>query len=301
LFPLLATVYSPSQADSLGAHQTGRVDLPVDGLYRITVQGGSSPVQLFEKGPYRFALTRRGTAPEHVSGSLVPGDSVIGEALDVLDDWDEFTLTGTPGQLATIVGRTGDPAPTGYPIIAVFDSVSTDTLAWLAAQGFDKPSDYFTIPASGRLKIAVYHPAIGFGGGFLGDYQFRVVAVNPAPETAPATFSLGDTISSEAVFPAMDVDEFTAAATPGDTLVPAYHLLADPVPGGLVTLEVVDPANGAILAGFGVSVFAAGPYITPGQFVVPPGGAYVIRVRGGGQFNERLATAPYEFTVRRGP
>jgi len=300
-FQYLAGAFSPTQADSLGSHETGRIDL-TDGLYHITVSGGSSPPQLFEVGSYRFAITHRSTAPESAGASLVPGDSVTTEAIDTPDDWDEFTLTGTPGELLAIVARTLDPAPAGFPLIAVFDSITTDTVAWTGAQGFDKPSGYFTMPASGRLKIAVYHPTFGFGGDFLGGYRFVVVPVNPAPENAPATFALGDTIRGEAISPAMDVDEFLSTATPGDTLVPGYRLVADPVPSGkLITLEVVDPATGTVLVGSGVSVVAAGPFLSPGLFIVPPGGSYVIRVRGGGLGGEQLGTAPYEFFVRPGP
>ncbi len=302
-FQYLAGAFSPTQADSLGAHETGRIDIPVDGWYRVTVSGGSSPPQLFEEGSYRFAITHRSTAPENTGASLVPGDSVTTEAIDTPDDWDEFTLTGTPGELLVIVARTLDPAPAGYPLIAVFDSITTDTLALTAAQGFDKPSGYFTMPASGRLKIAVYHPAFGFGGDFLGGYRFVVVAVNPTPENAPATFALGDTIRGEAISPAMDVDEFTSTATPGDTLVPGYRLVADPIPSGkLITLEVVDRTTGTVLVGSGVSLTARTPgFLSPGLFVVPPGGSYVIRVRGGGSAGEQLGTAPYEFFVRPGP
>lgn len=297
----LSVVYSPTTPDSLGSHETGRIDL-TDGLYHITVSGGSSPPQLFEEGSYRFAITHRSTAPESAGATLVPGDSVTNEAIDTPDDWDEFTLTGTPGQLLTIVARTIDPAPVGYPLIAAFDSITTDTLALTAAPGFDNPSGYFTMPASGRLKIAVYHPMFGFGGDFLGGYRFVVVPVNPAPESAPTTFALGDTIRGEAISPAMDVDEFLSTGAPGDTLVPGYRLVADPVPSGkLITLEVVDPTTGIVLVGSGVSLFAAGPFVSPGLFIVPPGGSYVIRVRGGGLGGEQLGTAPYEFFVRPGP
>jgi hypothetical protein len=266
------------------------------------ISGANSPPQLVETGPYRFALTRLSTAPEHVGAALVPGDSVTAEAMDSRDDWDEFTLTGTPGQLLTIVARTNDPAPTGIPLLAVFDSITTDTVAWTPIQGFDRPTGYFTMPASGRLKVAVYrHPT--FTGTFLGGYRFVVVRVNPAPENAPATFALGDTVRGETVFPEMDVDEFTSTATPGATLAPLIRLLSDPVPGGRgIRIEVVNPGTGVVLIGSNVSFTGATPdFLSPGVFVVPPTGAYVIRVRGGGFDEEQLVTAPFEFFVRQVP
>jgi hypothetical protein len=295
----LSILGAPTQPDSLGAHESGRIDVAVDGWHRVTVSGASSPPQLVETGAYRFALTFFSTAPEHVGAALVPGDSVTAEEMDSRDDWDEFTLTGTPGQLLTVVARTVDPSPTGIPLLAVFDSITTDTVAWTPIQGFDRPTAYFTMPASGRLKIAVYrHPT--FTGTFLGGYRFAVVLVNQAPESAPATFALGDTVRGEAVFPETDLDEFTSSATPGDTLAPMIRLLSDPVPSGRgLALEVVDPATGTVLVGSNVTfIGATSGFLSPGVFVVPPAGSYMIRVRGGGTDEEHLVTAPYEFFVK---
>jgi hypothetical protein len=295
--PPLAIVYSPTQPDSLGVHESGRIDLPGDGLYHITVSGGSFPAQLFETGSYRFALTRRSTTPEHVGASLVPGDSVTEEQIDTPDDWDEFTLTGQPGQLLALVARTVDPAPAGLLSIAVFDSATTDTVAAILVSGYDNPSGYFQLPPSGRLEIAVYNSRFG---SFLGGYRFLVVAVNPAPESVSATLTLDDTVSGESLFPSMDVDEYTGTAGPGDTLVAEFRLLADPVPPGHITLEAVDPATGAILTPQGFSVVAAQPeFVGPGPFVVPVSGSYVVRMRGGGFGTDQLGTAPYELRVRR--
>ena len=138
---------------------------------------------------------------------------------------------------------------------------------------------------------------------FVGPYRFRVVAVNRAPENVPSSFALGDTVRGEAIFPAGDIDEFTSTGTPGEAVSPWWRLTANPVPiGSLISLEVVDPATGTVLAGRGASLVGSGPqYWSPGSFVVPPAGAYLIRVRGGGTFGDEVGTAPYEFFVKRGP
>jgi hypothetical protein len=293
---------SPTQPDSLGAHESGRLDLKVDGWYYISVSGGSNPPLVIEPGPYRFAVTNLSTAPERVIPTLAPGDSVIAEDIDSPSDWDEFTLTGTPGQLLTIVTRTINPPPVSYLLVQVFDSITTDTVAWTAAEQFDKPTGYFTMPSSGRLKVAAYRPAINYGA-FLGGYHLVVVPVNPAPEIAPTTFALGDTIRGEAVSPEMDVDEFSSTATPGDTLTPKIRLITDPVPSGRgLAIEVVDPGTGMVLIGANVSFNGATPnFLSPGPFVVPASGSYVIRVHGGGFGQDQLVTAPYEFTVEPTP
>lgn len=298
----LSILGAPMQPDSLGAHESGRIDVAIDGWYRVSVSGSSNPPQIVEAGAYRFALTRLGTAPEHVGAALVPGDSVTAEEMDSRDDWDEFTLTGTSGQLLTIVARTAGSLPTGMPLLAVFDSITTDTVAWTPVQEFDRPTGYFSIPASGRLKVAVYRDPV-FTGTYVGGYRFVVVPVNPAPETAPATFALGDTVRGEAVFPEMDVDEFSSTAAPGDTLAPMFRLLSDPVPSGRgLRIEVVDPGTGMVLIGSNVTFTgASADFLSPGVFVVPPTGAYAIRVRGGGFDEEQLVTAPFEFFVRQVP
>jgi hypothetical protein len=57
-----------------------------------------------------------------------------------------------------------------------------------------------------------------------------------------------------------------------------------------------------VLVGAGVSLIAASPdFFSPGRFIVPAGGAYLIRIHGGGTFGDEVGTAPYEFFVRRAP
>jgi hypothetical protein len=285
--------YCPMQSDSLGACQSNRLDLNRTGWYRLAITGASSPTQPSEVGPYRVALTRWNTAPEHVGSALSPGDSVTAEALDYLWDWDEFTITGSPGQTLAVISRT--PSGTGSSYVLVFDSTTGDTLAKGYPQSFDTPTPRFTLPANGHAELAVYST------GFVGAYQFTVVPVNPAPENVPATFTVGDTVRGEAIFPATDLDEFSATAAPGATLEPWYRLTANPVPaGGLITLQIIDPATGAVLAGSGMSLFAASPtFATPGQFTVPASGQFVVRMRA--YYDNDMSTAPYEFYVATVP
>jgi len=297
----MAFLGSPLSSDSLGSHQSNRLDLIGNGWYSITISAGGSPIPTSDKGPYRLAVTRFGTAPEHAAPNLTPGDAVTSEAIDFPGDWDEFTVIGTPGELLDVL--TGLAAGPVYPVLSVFDSSTGATLAWTVPREFDKATGRFTMPPSGRLKIAVYSvrsivptcfDSCAFG--FVGGYHFSIVSVNPLPEDVPASFALGDTVRGEGIFPAADLDEFTSTATPGDTLAPWYRLPAAPSPAGsLITLEVVDPATGAVLAGSGAA--ATGPstqFFSPGAFVVPASGIYRIRVR---SYYDDLGTAPYEFFV----
>jgi hypothetical protein len=304
-------VFSGTSAAALGDHQTLRVDLPATGWYEIDVSGAGWAGVRAERGAYRLAVEPLGAAPEHVSSALVPGDSVTTEAIDSPGDWDEYTVTASPGQeIGVIVHSTRTDFL--YPYLRIFDRVTGDSLVTaLYGEHFVGP---FRVPASGEVGIAVYQPDGFFRfcsdatcGGyfrFVGGYAFRVIPINRAPESVPAAYTVGDTVRGEAIFPAGDIDEFTSSGTPGDTLRPWWRLMANPIPppGSGITLQVVDPATGAVLVGWGASVIASTTeYFSPGPFVVPPAGAYLIRVHGGGLFGDELETAPYEFFVKRGP
>src|SRR6266516_415997 len=183
-------------------------------------------------------------------------------------------------------------SPEGVPSALVpGDSVTGEAID---APGAERRGEYFG---------SCYDATCGNVFRFVGPYRFRVVAVNRAPENVPSSFALGDTVRGEAIFPAGDIDEFTSTGTPGEAVSPWWRLTANPVPiGSLISLEVVDPATGTVLAGRGASLVGSGPqYWSPGSFVVPPAGAYLIRVRGGGTFGDEVGTAPYEFFVKRGP
>ena len=299
-------VFSGTSAAALGDHQTLRVDLPATGWYEIDVSGAGWADELAERGPYRFAVEPLGAAPERVASGLVPGDSVTTEAIDSPGDWDEYMVTASPGQELAVIARS-------TPFLQIFDPITRDSLAQGGASS-ERLVGRVRVPPSGQVGIAVYQ-LDGFfrfcydatcGGyfGFVGLYAFRVIPTNRPPENVPAAYTVGDTVRGEAIFPGGDIDEFTSSATPGDTLRPWWRLTADPVPppGSGITLQVIDPATGAVLVGLGASLISASaPYYSPGSFVVPSTGTFLIRVHGGGLFGDELETAPYEFFVKPGP
>ena len=302
-----ASVSSAASDATLRDHQTGRLDLPVTGWYHVEMSGYGST-----RGAYRLLVEPLSALPEQVAAALAPGDSVTSESIDTPGDWDEYTVTATPGQELAVIthGRSGTTGP--FAAIAVFDLTTRDTLASNVLQE-ERVVGPFRVPANGQVAIAVFEPAsfVRFcydatcGGvfGFVGPYRFQVIPIKRAPESIPAAFTVGDTIRGEAISPVGDIDEFTSSGTPGESLSPSYHLTADPVPPeGLITLEIVDPATGAVLLGTGAALYRASPdYYSPGSFTVPPNGTFMVRVHSYGLFGTGTATAPYEFFVKRGP
>src|SRR5262249_3535777 len=72
-------VYSPTAAAALDDHQTMRLELPVTGWYNLSVSGVGG---IAAQGPYRFEIETQDSLPEQVGAALVPGDSVMTEAID---------------------------------------------------------------------------------------------------------------------------------------------------------------------------------------------------------------------------
>jgi hypothetical protein len=303
---MFASVATPTSAAALHDHQTRRMDLTATGWYHVRVSGPDGMGSPADRGAYRFAVEPLGVAPENAPSALVPGDSLTTESIDTPGDWDEFTLTATPGQEVYVLFH-------GAPMLRVNDPTTGDSLAARVGWQYDKLVDPVRVPAGGQVKIAAYQPGsfirfcydatCGNALPFVGPYAFRVFALNRGPETAPPAYTVGDTVRGEALWPVGDIDEFTAVGTPGDTLTPWYHLTADPAPaGGLISLEVVDPGTRAIIVGAGAAVYRSSTqYFSPGSFVVPTGGTFIVRVHAYGSFGDNLGTAPYEFFVMRGP
>jgi hypothetical protein len=298
-----AILYSPTSTAMLGDYQTSRLDLPVTGWYDLRVSGSNS---IDGRGAYRFALLREDSMPEHVPASLMPGDSIGTELIDRPGDFDQFRLAGTPGDALEIFfdGRTAS-APFAY--VRASDASTGDSLAGTVGQ-FARIVGPFLIPASGQVNIAVLEPA-GFYRTcytscnvyyFTGLYGLKVVSVDLGPESGPATYVIGDTVRGEAIAPVGDVDQFTASATPGDQLSPFFRLTAPTTIDNAMALEIIDPATGSVLWGYGAAYFGT-IYGTSGTpFTVPASGSFTIRIRSYRSFEELgFGTSGYEFFIKR--
>ena len=85
-------------------------------------------------------------------------------------------------------------------------------------------------------------------------------------------------------------------------MAPFFRLTTQTVVDSALALEIVDPSTGAILWGYGAAYFGTSYGSTFDPFTVPASGAFVIRVRAYGFFEELgFGTGGYEFFVKRGP
>ena len=298
--PPIGFLDSPVSSGSLDENQTNRIDLPVTGWYNATVWFNPLPGPGYtDPGLYRFTVKPFSTLPENVPEALAVGDSVVAEALDPIGDWDEYAVAATPGsELAVLFYRM---ATQQFPRMMAVDPATGDTLRVMFGSSGVRGAQPFVVPASGQVRVSVAEPTPL--NGYTGGYYLRVMPVNRAPEVAAATFAIGDTVRGEALDPLTDIDEFNGTGAPGQTLRPAFRLMADPQPAGrVITLEVVDPSTGNVLVGNNAGLTnTSASFFSPGTFVVPAGGAYRVRVRAGALTPEDVATAPYEFFVHVGP
>ena len=289
-------VQSPSAADSLGAHRSNRIDLPATGTYTVRVTGSV--------GAYTLALLPAPIDPESRPAALAIGDTVTGEAIDAPGDLDQYTLTGTPGQvIQAYFSRT--PA-TGGVALQVVDPATDSVLVTLTGQTTETATGRVKIPAGGQAELRVLEGR-NFGAipctdalctgaySYAGAYTLRTVAIDSAPEIVPAAVVVGDSVLGETISPAGDIDQYQFTGTAGDTLSVYLRTEIPPrvVPG--TTLEVIDTATGLAIGS--VSVAGAVSAVSA-PFVLPYTGQYLIRVE---DSNDTSAQGSYEFIVRHGP
>lgn len=204
-----------------------RFQAPRTGTYRVTV---SRPGWYFpdpEPHDYEIGLVRIVTAPERVPAAIALGDTVA-EALDPAGDIDEYTLSGTAGTEVVILAE----AP-AYASVDLHRADTGERLArvrsWRTEPGLGRhASPRFRLPVTGQYQVRVWHDEDasaqrGPGAAQAADaispaYRFSVQTISRAPESRPAAFAVGDTITGT-LSPKHDVDIFTFSAQAGDRLV----------------------------------------------------------------------------------
>lgn len=276
------------------AQQTGRLDVFANNIYQVTVLSNGQGQFPLERGPYRFVILPFDGAPEHHAPSIAPGDSVTDELIDFLGDLDQFDLAGAPGQELIIDLRAhvqADPPPAIW--VRVLDPVTHDSITGMQSFIEAQTTRRFRLPASGHVRIDVMDISSVLNTG---PYYLKVQKINRAPETLPAAFVVGDTLTGESLDYGGDQDEFTFSGTAGQK----YKIYMETVNG--------DPSAGGMLA----ELSAAGSNVSLGSVSVtnpdlllnngsatitlPASGAYVLRVRFGQEFLV-VPPAPYRVVL----
>jgi hypothetical protein len=212
------------------------------------------------------------------------GDTVRSN-YDYDGDIDDYVLTGTPWQLVdfTLIPEHASTHG-GMEAVSVraIEPASGTTLGVTSSFGF---YGSFTgmpveIPAGGTLRLRVCSLPNCSIENYTGPYTFSVNHVNGPPESRPAAFAVGDTVT-ESLESAMDVDEFTFDGTAGQ-VVDLVGLQAPTAPGGSTgaIVEVIDQTTNDRIGQLSLRAANVGTMnATLSGLGLPHTGRYLVRIR----------------------
>lgn len=191
-------------AASLNEVGSGRITLE-GGQYTVRVSGEPFGVPATATGAYRIELYPVDRRPEAPGELRLDGPAVTG-AVDRPGDVDEFTLSGTAGQMVVLTGAgaAGTSQVLWAELLAPGGAVAAGPLALLGTG-----TDYSlrrTLPVTGTYTLRVYTP-VAYRMDW-GPYSLSAYTVSPAPEHVPATLAVGQTQQGERIDRPGDLDVF---------------------------------------------------------------------------------------------
>jgi hypothetical protein len=188
---LRVDVLNPQTGDSLATtwsfgflESTGRFFLP---------ESGEAVVQVHEPrfscskwncnpsfgfiGPYRLVTYAIDRAPESIGSTVALGDTISGEAIDMIGDVDEFTFEGLAGQRLVAHFRAKNAGSFGALVLEFIDPTTGDVLAhvksWSDFGGEFEKSDSFQLPATRQYLIRVHGQEAYRGDSTRGEGAYR--------------------------------------------------------------------------------------------------------------------------------
>ncbi|HEU5183336.1 MAG TPA: hypothetical protein VFU01_02135 [Gemmatimonadaceae bacterium] len=197
--PLQATA---TGSFNVGTGATGRIQVAADanaGAY---------------KGPYRAFVYPLNRSPEVADASLVLGDTVAGEAIELAGDVDEFTLTVPDTTLANFaIWRDGTETSDLVRLQLIRDAggqvAMTEAYRGTPGEKTGKGTGTFSLPeGTYQLRIS---GSDSRGFGYRGPYRVQTHVIDPAPESGPTAISFGDTVLG-VVEPLGDIDTYRFTA-----------------------------------------------------------------------------------------
>ena len=129
-------------------------------------------------GTYRFHVIAVNRAPENIPAAFAVGDTVRGETISPIGDFDEFTATGTPGEQLTLLSRlTTQSSLDSAIVVEAIDPATGASLVGSNAASLGTTFfavGTFTVPASGTFIVRAHvYGEWGYGVGET-SYEFLV-------------------------------------------------------------------------------------------------------------------------------
>ena len=268
---LTTTLTAAPGGPTLLGNGTGRFALPSSGSVTIRIAELRDQGDLY-RGPYRLFVARINRAPEGAPPLITPGGPPASGAIDVPGDIDEYSFTLSTATMLNLLLSAGAPVGNGLGAAIVRDSVGDDVLLSEGIGPFTVAADsvssaHLTLPA-GAYRVRVQGGA-STSASYRGSYQVELRVVNPSPETAAAQIAIGDTVRTEALETAGDIDTFTFSATPTDTFNVRFAMPGRANPG--ITFMVIDPRTNTEVASGNSTSSLADSTLQSGRLVLADG------------------------------
>lgn len=182
------------------------VRLPSTGTYTVRVTGRTADTRNLASGAYSLEAYTVSPAPEHIPAMIQIGETASGEAIDRPGDLDVFTFMGEAGRVVNFF--LGEPSPPGMvAVVRAEDSPAPSRIANTRSGplSLDGPSTGRITLEGKRYTVSVESESASGAG----TYALRIFPIDRRPEGRSATYTLGETVASEPISPAGDIDEYT--------------------------------------------------------------------------------------------
>jgi len=222
---------------------------------------------------YHFTVSVADLRPESRTAVTGLADSLPVEAIDSVGDVDTYRLplaASFMGYVAALQVASGAADDTlelsltdnfGQGAQLIQSTVADTALLSNVTAGLAPLTQGMTVKVTARhLSNPIARPT----------YRFTVLPISPAPETVPAALAPGDTVTSEQIDFAGDVDDFTIAGI-ANQLVTA-DLTLPPNFGGPAVLDLIGVGSVQINPGAPLGT-------TPLTVTLPSTGSFTLRVR----------------------
>lgn len=209
---VLGAAASVGADTSLLRQPAGRFAVRTTGTHRLRVAAGTVGTEPASAGPYRALLSRIDRRPETHADTLVLGDSVLDESLDLPGDVDEFQVVVTVSSGASLVllapGGTSGTSSVSAALVRAIDGMQVTRVDCYGA-GVNWSGPITVAPGRYILRLWDDEPQ----SRARGRYGVRVYKFRLGPEVAPDTIAIGDTIATEALDLPGDGDGFVFYGT----------------------------------------------------------------------------------------
>jgi hypothetical protein len=194
------------------------------------------------RGAYQVFLHRVNSRPETLPDTLVFGDSVSGESIDLPGDYDEFRVTVPDSSGANLAFELEAPSPP-YPglIVKLIDSTTGQVITAPSGPGGTRTSSGTLSLGPGRYIVRVDASVDLDFSTVRGPYRLWFYRFSLGPESVPDTFAIGDTVSGEVIEPWGDADGFRFYGQRGQHVNIMLQGLA--APGGAFQAWIQGPPN----------------------------------------------------------